>query len=265
MGLILRRSLPDAEKNFLYPMIREIPGGMYRYDGQKHIIKWTNGSMTELGFCRNKIDVLRYQGLEYDYIGIEEITQWEEEEYDILMGSLRSTKPGIIPNFFCTGNPGGRGHAWVKNRWVLKHGNNPDYDPKDYAFIPSKIGDNKILQERDPSYVRWLNSLPEKLRAALRDGDWDVFDGQYFDEWRRDIHVIAPFHPGPKTVRKRLISFDYGYTAPSAVFWMAQLYDGTIVVYRELYITGHTYRQLATRIVAMTPAWEMEEIGGNVF
>lgn len=118
--------------------------------------------------------------------------------------------------------------------------------------------------EKDPNYVKRLNALPEKLRRAYRDGDWDLFEGQFFEEFRKDLHVIKPFQP-PAGVRKRLIAFDYGYTAPSAVYWMAQLYDGTIVAYRELYVTKHTYRQLAAKILAMTPAWEMEEIQNNVF
>jgi hypothetical protein len=46
---------------------------------------------------------------------------------------------------------------------------------------------------------------------------------------------------------------------------MAQLYDGRIIVYRELYVTKHTYKQLATKIMAMTSEWEWEEIGANVF
>lgn len=263
MGLILRRKLPDVEKNFMYPMHREVPSTAFRYDGQKHIIKWHNGSMTELGFCRNMTDILRYQGLEYDYIGIEELTQWTEEEFDTLMGSLRSTKDGVIPNFFGTANPGGVGHAWVKKRWVSRELSDR-YDLQDYAFIPAKYSDNPILVQADPNYIRRLNSLPEKIRRALRDGDWDIFEGQYFEEFRQDFHVIAPYFP-PKGVKKRLISFDYGYTSPSAVYWMAQLNDGTIVVYRELYVTKHTYRQLATKILALTTEDEMDEIGANIF
>lgn len=49
------------------------------------------------------------------------------------------------------------------------------------------------------------------------------------------------------------------------MYWGAQLYDGRVIVYRELYVTKHTYKQLATRILAMTPEWELEEIGSNIF
>ena len=235
---------------------------MYKYNGQNHIIKFFNGSTIELGFCKNLTDVLRYQGIEYDFIAIEEITHWTEDEFDTIISSLRSTKPGVIANFFCTGNPGGRGHAWVKKRWVNREASkdNEKYDLRDYAFIPAKYTDNKVLMDSDPNYIKRLNALPEKIRRAYRDGDWDLFEGQFFEEFRKDLHVVPAFQP-PPGVKKRVISFDYGYAAPSAVYWHAQLYDGTIITYRELYVTKHTYRQLAAKIVARTPEWEMEEIG----
>lgn len=59
-----------------------------------------NGSVIDIGYCRNKKDVMTYQGLEYDFICIEELTQRNEEEFRILMNCLRSTKPGVTPTFF---------------------------------------------------------------------------------------------------------------------------------------------------------------------
>lgn len=210
-------------------------------------------------------DVLRYQGIEYDFIGIEEITNWEEDEFDMIISSLRSTKEGVTPNFFCTGNPGGRGHGWVKKRWITREPskNNESYDISEYAFIGAKYTDNLILMKSDPNYVKRLNALPEKIRRAYRDGDWDIFEGQYFEEFRKDLHVIP--HEYPRNAKKRWISLDYGYAAPASVHWHAQLSDGTVITYRELYVTKHTYRQLAVKILAMTGESEMEEIDGQVF
>jgi len=151
----------------------------------------------------------------------------------------------------------------VKKRWIDREPSE-QYDIDDYAFIQAFYTDNRVLLERDPNYIKRLNALPEKLRRAMRDGDWDIFEGQYFEEFRVDLHTMDPWIP-PKGVKKRIIAFDYGYTAPSAVLWMAQLYDGRVIVYRELYVTKHTYKDLATRILAMTSEWEMEEIGSNIF
>jgi len=262
-GLILRRTFPEVEKNFLYPFQREVPITAYKYNAQNHRIKFFNDSTIELGYCKNMTDVLRYQGIEYDFIGIEELTHWSEDEFDTIISSLRTSKEWVTPNFFWTTNPWGKGHAWVKKRWIDREPSET-YDIDDYAFIQAFYTDNHVLLRMDPNYIKRLNALPEKLRRALRDGDWDIFEGQYFEEFRHDLHTIPPFVP-PKGVKKRIISFDYGYTAPSAVYWMAQLYDGRVICYRELYVTKHTYRQLATRILAMTPEWELEEIGSNIF
>ena len=62
--------------------------------------------------------------------------------------------------------------------------------------------------EHDKEYVRMLETLPEDLRKAWLEGDWNMFVGQYFTEWNEDIHVIDPF-PLPSYWR-RYFTMDYG-------------------------------------------------------
>lgn len=97
-----------------------------------------------------------------------------------------------------------------------------------------------------------LQALPDKERRAFLEGDWNVFDGQFFTEFREDLHIIAPIVPR-EGIKRRIISLDYGYTNPSAVYWMAQDNQDNVTIYRELYTTKKTYRQLALQIKAMTP------------
>lgn len=59
-----------------------------------------NGSTLRFSYCQNLADVMNYQGIEYDFIAIEELTHWNEMEWKLLMGSLRTTRQGITPNFF---------------------------------------------------------------------------------------------------------------------------------------------------------------------
>lgn len=99
-----------------------------------------------------------------------------------------------------------------------------------------------------------MQALPELDRRAYLEGDWDVFKGQYFKNFRREIHVATPFVP--LDTKRRIIALDYGYAAPSAVYWLAQDTQDDIVCYRELYITEQTYKQLTLRIKAMTPSNE---------
>jgi hypothetical protein len=136
-----------------------------------------------------------------------------------------------------TANPGGVGHAWIKNRFI--DGFLPDTVYKDTAgvtrcFIPSRLQDNKILLEKDPDYINRLNMLPEHLRRALLEGDWDVVAGQYFDEWRRESHVVKPF-PLTQGSFYKFYAFDWGYNKPYALVKLAVSGDGKVFMYGERY------------------------------
>lgn len=107
-----------------------------------------------------------------------------------------------------------------------------------------------MLCETDPDYVSRLENLDEDTKKAMLYGDWDSFAGQYFKEWRKDIHVVKPFAI-PKEWR-RIIALDYGNTNPSAVLWLAIDPDDNIYCYRELYITRKRYGELLDEIRMMT-------------
>jgi hypothetical protein len=145
---------------------------------------------------------------------------------------------------YFTGNPGGVGHNWFKRLFVKGRYENGE-DPDDYIFIPATIDDNTVLMKTNPEYVKVLDSLPEKLRQAHRFGNWDIFDGQFFEEFR-DVrnnykdgfftHVIEPFEIPNDWVIYR--SFDFGYAKPFSCAWWAVDFDG--VAYRILELYGCT-------------------------
>lgn len=263
-GLVLRRSRPEVEKNFCQPMLDEtrmkMPDGTEKpyanWIPSKNVIWFPNQSRIDIGYCEDKRDVRRYQGLEYDWIGIEELTQWEEEDFRRITTSMRTTKKGVRPFFMGSCNPGDIGHAWVKRLFINRQFMQGEI-AEDYAMVRANIWDNKVLMEADPEYLRNLESLPEKLRRARLYGDWDIFEGQYFEEFRRDLHVTKPFIP-MVGVRKRIVAVDYGFTKPSCALWMALMNDGRIIVYRELYETKLLFDALALRISALST--EKEQI-----
>jgi hypothetical protein len=144
------------------------------------------------------------------------------------------------------GNPGGVCQAWIKNTFI--DGFRPDVmykipvagsgeGKREYitqCFIPSRLEDNPSLLEKDPGYRTRLLALPEHLRRALYDGDWDIYAGQVFDEWRREAHVRKPFAL-PPTVWFKFYSMDWGYNKPYAVSKMAVNGDGKVIKYGEIY------------------------------
>lgn len=196
---------------------------------------------------RNLDDPSKYLSSEFAAELVDELTKNDRETFEFLMMRLRW--PGIPDTrFIAASNPGGKGHAWVKKLWLDRDFEGETFDPKDFKFIQSKVQDNKFL---GPEYLKTLEGLPEDKRKAYLEGDWDLFKGQFFTEFRRERHVMEPFAI-PNTW-KRIRCLDYGQLRPSAVYWLAIDHDGRIYVYRELYETGHTYKTLAQRIGEMTP------------
>jgi hypothetical protein len=161
---------------------------------------------------------------------------------------MRRRWPGIPDTkFIGATNPGEVGHLWVRKFWIDRDFQDEQYDAHDFAFVPAKYSDNKFLPE---NYGKQLDALPEKLRRAYKDGDWDIFEGQFFNEFSKEKHVVEPFAI-PKGWT-RILGVDYGNKNPSGVLWCAIDYDGHLWIYRELYEAGHTYAELADRIRLLT-------------
>lgn len=242
--LILRRTFPELEHSLIMNSILLYPtaAGRYQVSSRKWLFK--NGSVIEFGYCQAESDVLRYQGAEYDIVRFDELTHFTEGQYTYLLSRVRGTN-GYPKQMKSSTNPGGIGHTWVKRRFI--DGCCPDQVwETDYGtkrlFIPSLVQDNKFLMQSDKTYLKRLRQLPENERRALLYGEWDIFDGQVFTEWRNNpngfktrkfSHVIEPFEI-PKEWR-RFRAFDFGYSKPFAVSWYAVDYDGRAYNYRELY------------------------------
>lgn len=257
-GLVLRRSRGEVIKNFVEPLLEETrvveedgtSRAYLRWLSSKNRIISPNGSIIDIGYCENDRHVERYRGLEYDWICIEELTQWEYDWWRKIMTSLRTTKPGVRPFFFGSTNPGNVGHGWVKRLWITREYEGHE-KAEEYGMTRATIWDNPALMQADPEYLQNLMSLPEKERRARMDGDWDVFEGQFFTEYREALHVVSPIYPD-MGIKRRIIAFDYGYKKPSSVGWYAQTNQGRVYRYRELYGAGMLYGELARRIAAMT-------------
>jgi hypothetical protein len=114
-------------------------------------------------------------------------------------------------------------------------------------FIPASLKDNPYLFD-EGTYEANLLSLPENQRRQLLEGDWAVADGAAFPEFSQKHHVIEPFDIPPDWRRFR--SADFGYSSHSAVHWFAidPNYE-TLIVYRELYLSKHTGRDLAKAVM----------------
>jgi hypothetical protein len=181
---------------------------------------------------RNLDDPNKYKSAEFAAILVDELTMSLEDVFNILRTRMRW--PGITDvKFIAATNPGGIGHAWVMKRWMLKEFPPEETEREQFFYVPSTARDNPFL---DKSYYVQLEGLPEDMRKAYVDGDWNLFAGQYFSEFRIDKHIIEPFTIPDQWFRYR--SVDYGRAAPFCCKWYAVDNDGNVYVYREYYKAG---------------------------
>jgi hypothetical protein len=113
----------------------------------------------------------------------------------------------------------------VRRRFIwqdLTPKEDPRYRPEDYAYVAATLDDNPHIDREE--YAANLESLPEELARAYRYGDWDIFPGQYFGEWRKAKHVSAEHLSFPRHYQ-RVRAVDWGYVKPGVCLWLVKLPD----------------------------------------
>ena len=260
--LLLRRSFPELRENHINPLRRWLYGIASFRESTKEFT-FPSGSRIKLGYLAEEADALQYQGQAYEVIGMEEATQFTESQYYAMTECCRLSgqmREKFTPRMYFTCNPGGVGHAWVKRLFIDREYREGE-KAEDYVFIPSTVYDNRFLLKENPEYVRNLESLPPLRRKAMLEGDWDVFDGQYFTEFDRKKHEVKPFVI-PQGWH-RFAALDYGLDM-TCCLWFAYPPDRSrLVVYRELYQPNLVLSQAAENIVAMTDGEELRYIAAS--
>lgn len=260
-GLLVRHTTEElreliAKSHDMYP--KAIPG--IKWSERKQQWETPRGGRLWMSFLDRELDVMRYQGQAFNWIGFDELTQWATPYAFNYMGSrLRTSDPSLRLYMRCTSNPGGPGHAWVKKGFVDPAPFNTSFVARDFEtgdelrfptghsregqalykrrFIPATLFDNPYLAG-DGEYEAMLLSLPEAQRKQLLEGNWDISDGAAFPEFNRKIHVIEPFSIPHEWTRFR--AADYGYGSKSACLWFAVSPSDQLIVYKELYTSKVT-------------------------
>lgn len=233
IGLMVRRTRTELVETIERSRQLYRPLGA-KFNEQDKMWRFPNGGRLRFAYLERDSDADAYQGHSYSRIYVEEAGTFPSEKPILkLMATLRSGA-GVPVGIRLTGNPGGPGQQWVKaryidpapNGWQVKH--RAFEDPftgerieRDWVFIPSKVKDNKYL---DSGYVAGLQMVgsPQLVKAWL-EGDWNVVEGAFFDNWKQDKHVIEAFNIPPDWLRFR--SMDWGSAAPFSIGWWAVVGD----------------------------------------
>ena len=240
--LIVRKTYPELQENHIRILKKETDNVAQYKDKDKTLV-FNNGSEVRFMYCQYDDDVERLQGSEFDIIYFDEATQLTEHQMKSISACLRGVND-FPKHIYYTCNPGGVGHSYIKRIFIDKRYEEGE-DAKDYQFVQSLVDDNQKLLEADPRYKARLEALPHRQREAWLEGKWDIFEGQYFEEFTDDpkhykdrvhTHVIEPFDiPKHWTIYR---SYDWGYAKPFSCGWWAIDEEG--VLYRILELYGCT-------------------------
>ncbi len=203
-SLIIRRRYTDLTS--LTKRAIEINGTRRGYRGSiPPSLNTQDGRSIEFGACANAGDEQHWQGRAHDLVCLEEAAQLLESQARFLMGWNRSVDKNQRCRIVLATNPPLTDEGqwlfefirpWVDDaypepaepgelRWYATDEEGRDYPvdgpdivtidgrdliPLSRTFIPAALSDNPYLSETN--YQATLDSLPEPLRSAMRDGDF---------------------------------------------------------------------------------------------
>ena len=296
--LVLRRTFKELESGAIADMKAFVPSELYTYDQTKHVATFGNGSRIVFGHCQNnkERDILAYLGQAYPYILVDECAQFSPEAW-MLLNARNAVNAACIPDSFgnlpmacmvgCT-NPMGihwnyyhtiwvKKEPWEKsetakrdfngNWWELETGEPVCvYNTADYAYSESTAMDNPIFIKRNPGWVAMMMAKPKALRDKWLYGVLDKVEGQYFDCWSEEFHVIN-LREDPDAVKWQewqpvWAGGDWGMGHANSTYLFTKAlvrsstdenkYSMKTVCFREIVVPGNkTYRELAANISAV--------------
>lgn len=259
-AIIFRRTFPELESSIIPAAKTIYYAAGATYHEQKKVFTFPSGATIRLGFMQHADDWSSYQGSPLCGQYFDELTNFLEVQYT-QMGIWNRSECSVHPYRRASSNPGGQGHSWVKQRFIdtcpaqhdgeprysdlarmwwqpMKSGNTfwhkaPNGDWLTRKYIPSRVFDNEDLLQNNPHYLAQLLSLDKSRMKAYLEGDWDVFEGQFFSMWRRELHVVPPIRQEIPSGFAKAGVIDYGErTVLECGF---RDFEGNITTFAECY------------------------------
>jgi len=214
---------------------------------------WTfpSGATLTFGYLETDSDKYRYQSSEFQFIGMDELTQFPEDRYRYMFSRLRKLKSFPVPvRMRAATNPGGIGNDWVRNRFPIDGNPTPDGP----IFIPARLYDNPHIDQEE--YVNSLNQLDRVTREQLLNGRWDVtISGGVFQGDPRTVPVP------PKDGLKFFAACDpsEGGEDYAAIVIVAELPDGRWLVY-DCNLSRDTLSNTISRLLAYHSIYNFRKV-----
>jgi len=197
-------------------------------------------------------DIEKLKSLEIGFYWIDEVNEIDELKFNILKGRLRNKKHakrfGIV-----TSNSEGKN--WTYKQFVTGKGLSKASDLEKFFVVKAPSNENTHLPE---DYLDVLNSYTGDLYQRYVLASWNVFEGQIFPDFNREIHVL-PWFEIPATW-KRIGGIDHGERNPSTFVWAAISPSGDIYIYREYSLAGEGVDKHVRNIKELNESDKLEYI-----
>lgn len=184
-ALLLRRTYPELSlpNSLMDRAAQWLRGTAARWSHEHRHWRFPSGATLGFGYLDTATDMHRYRSAEYQYVGFDELTTFEEGWYRFLFSRQRRAAGSWLPvRMRAASNPGGVGHAWVRRRFL-------DAAATGRLFFPARLADNPYVDAAE--YAAALANLDPVERARILNGDWEVRDAgsKFRREW---FEVVAP-------------------------------------------------------------------------
>lgn len=179
--LNLPGALISMSKEWLMPFVET---GEVHWSEKKTQYTFPSGATLSFGYLESENDCYRYQGSEFQYIGIDECTHISPGNYRYLFSRLRKTKTLQVPlRFRATANPGGQYGEYYYQRFFVEG------EEKKRVFLSAGLDDNPYLDTEE--YLEALDELDPVTREQLANGNWNIKEsGDMFSRvWFKDNSV----------------------------------------------------------------------------
>lgn len=162
--LSLPGALIDMAKNWLAPFTET---GEVKWSEKEKRFTFPSGAKLSFGYLESDNDCFRYQGAEFQYIGMDEVTHISPANYRYLFSRLRKPKTLKVPlRFRATANPGGQFGEYYYQRFFVEG------EEKGRVFIGAGLDDNPYLDKEE--YIQALDELDAVTKEQLLNGNWDI-------------------------------------------------------------------------------------------
>lgn len=185
------------------------PNDEIRWNANTYTATFPSGARITFGYLNNSQDYLRYKGAEFQFIGMDEVTEIREADYRYLFSRLRRPASGPLSKvplrMRCASNPAPN---WVRQRFIIEGQN------EGRVFVPSYLQDNPGIDAE--SYRQSLQALDPVERRRLEEGDWwSTTLGSLFD---RESVVLLDQNEIPEltSMAKAVRFWDLAATEPSS-------------------------------------------------